>query len=76
MTHKSICVTIDIMITMNIDEACDRITRFAQANGVDELRAVELMVQYYRQLSSPERAALVTFMDYTGSPVLDKQKIM
>jgi uncharacterized protein YfkK (UPF0435 family) len=38
---------------------------FAQANQVDELRALELMVKYYKQLNPSERTALAVFMAKT-----------
>lgn len=50
---------------MNIETACDTIQAFADANQVDELRGIELMVKYYRQLTPHERTALHTFMEET-----------
>jgi hypothetical protein len=50
---------------LDIQEACDTIYRFADANQVDPLRGIELMVAYYKQLSKKEQEALVDFMAYT-----------
>lgn len=50
---------------IDIHSACDVIYSFAEANGVDELTGIELMVKYYGQLSPRERAALHTFMEET-----------
>lgn len=49
----------------DIQEACDVINAFAVANQVDHLRALELMVTYYNQLSPKEQQSLVDFMAYT-----------
>jgi hypothetical protein len=51
---------------MTINEACDCIQDFAQANQVDELTGIEYMVRYYDQLSPRERTALGVFMAETG----------
>jgi len=48
---------------MNLDTAVDIILDFSQANQVDPLRGIELMVQYFRQLSPQEIRAIRTFMD-------------
>ncbi len=50
---------------MDIETAYDAIQAFAEANQVDELTGVELMVKYYRQLSLREQTALHTFMEET-----------
>ena len=50
---------------MNIQTACDAIYAFADANQVDELTGIELMVKYYGQLSPRERTALQIFMEET-----------
>ena len=50
---------------MDIKTACDAIYAFADANQVDELTGIELMVKYYGQLSPRERTALQTFMEET-----------
>lgn len=50
---------------IDIDQACDTITAFAVANNVDQLRAIELMVTYYTQLSPEEQSSLADFMEYT-----------
>ena len=50
---------------MTLEEAYFYIQDFAEANKVDELTGIEIMVKYYQQLSSCERSALVTFMDET-----------
>ena len=50
---------------LDIQQACDTITAFAEANQVDQLTAVELMVKYYSQLSPKEQRSLVDFMEYT-----------
>ena len=50
---------------LDIQEACDTIYRFANANRVDPLKGIELMVTHYTQLSKKEQEALVDFMAYT-----------
>lgn len=50
---------------MTIEDAYGAIQAFSQANHVDELTGIELMVKHYRQISSRERAALHTFMEET-----------
>jgi hypothetical protein len=50
---------------MDIQEACDAIQAFAQANHVDELTGIEYMVRYYDQISLRERTALAVFMAET-----------
>lgn len=50
---------------MNIRDAYNTIYAFAEANQVDELTGIELMVKYYGQLSPRERTALNTFMEET-----------
>lgn len=50
---------------LNIQEACDTIYYFAEANQVDPLKGIELMVTHYTQLSKKEQEALVDFMAYT-----------
>lgn len=51
---------------LDIQEACDTIYRFADANQVDPLKGIELMVTHYKQLSNKEQQALVDFMAYTA----------
>ena len=48
---------------MNLNTAVDIILDFSQANQVDPLRGIELMVKHFRQLSPTELRALRTFMD-------------
>jgi len=50
---------------INIEEACETICRFADANQSDPLTGIELMVKYYKQLSPKEQQSLVIFMDET-----------
>ena len=50
---------------INIEEACETIYRFADANQSDPLTGIELMVKYYKQLSPKEQQSLVIFMDET-----------
>lgn len=52
-------------ILMDINEACNTIELFAEANQLDPLTGIEIMVKYYKQLSPRERNALVTFMEET-----------
>lgn len=52
---------------LDIQEACDTIYRFADANQVDPLKGIELMVTHYTQLSKKEQDSLVDFMAYTRS---------
>ena len=52
---------------LDIEEACDTIYRFADANQVDPLKGIELMVTHYAKLSKKEQEALVDFMAYTRS---------
>lgn len=49
---------------MAIDDACDILESFADANHLDHLTALEVMVKHYRIISDTERIALNTFMDY------------
>ena len=58
---------------IKLEEACDVIYRFADANQTDPLTGIELMVKYYKQLSSKEQQSLVIFMDATK--VVDKELI-
>ena len=48
---------------MDIQDAYNAIQAFSEANQVDELTGIELMVKYYKQLSIRERLALNTFME-------------
>lgn len=48
---------------MDIEHACLAIEAFAEANRVDQLTGVELMVRHWRQLNSHELSALHTFME-------------
>ena len=48
---------------MNLDTAVDIILDFSEANQVDVLRGIELMVKHFRQLSPQEIRAIRTFMD-------------
>ena len=50
---------------MSIQEACNAIQAFAEANQVDELTGIEYMVRYYDQISPRERTALSVFMAET-----------
>ena len=58
---------------IDINEACDTIYRFADANQTDPLTGIELMVKYFKQLSPKEQQSLVVFMDKTK--VVDKEFI-
>ena len=49
--------------TINIEEACEIIYCFADANQKDPLTGIELMVKYFKQLSPKEQQSLVIFMD-------------
>lgn len=51
---------------MNLETAVDTILDFSQANQVDPLRGIELMVKHFRQLSAREQRALTVFMDETA----------
>jgi hypothetical protein len=48
---------------IDIEEACETIYRFADANQKDPLTGIELMVTHYKQLSPKEQQSLVVFMD-------------
>ena len=48
---------------MNLNTAVDIILNFSEANQVDPLRGIELMVKHFRQLSPAELQAIRTFMD-------------
>jgi hypothetical protein len=61
---------------MTIEQACDYIRRFAEANQVDELTGIEYMVRYYNQLSVNERNALAVFMAETGKKQLVDTEII
>jgi hypothetical protein len=58
---------------IKLEEACEVIYRFAEANQIDPLTGIELMVKYYKQLSPKEQQSLVIFMDATK--VVDKELI-
>lgn len=49
----------------DLEIACEVIYRFADANQVDPLKGIELMVEYYKQLSPKEQHALTVFMEKT-----------
>jgi hypothetical protein len=51
---------------ITLETACEIIYDFSNANSVDALTGVELMVKYFKQLSQVERKALVMFMDETA----------
>ena len=51
---------------IDIQTACNIILDFAQANQVDVLTGMELMVKHYKILSAAERQALVEFMAETA----------
>jgi len=48
---------------MNLEIAVDAILDFSQVNQVDPLRAIELMVKHFRQLSPKELRAIRVFME-------------
>ena len=48
---------------MNIDTAVDVILDFSDANQVDPLTGIELMVKHFRQLSALELRAIRVFME-------------
>jgi hypothetical protein len=48
---------------IDLKEACETIYRFSDANQVDPLTGIELMVAYFKQLSQHERDSLCLFMD-------------
>lgn len=48
---------------MNIDTAVDVILDFSDANQVDPLTGIELMVKHFRELSPKELRAVRIFMD-------------
>ena len=48
---------------MDLNTAVDIILNFSEANQVDPLRGIELMVKHFRQLSHAELQAIRTFMD-------------
>ena len=50
---------------MDIDTACEVLERFARANELDNLTALEVMVRHYRAISTTERRALGVFMDFS-----------
>lgn len=50
---------------IDLQDACDILYDFADANQVDILTGIELMVKYHSQLSVRERFALSTFMEET-----------
>jgi hypothetical protein len=58
---------------IKLEEACEVIYRFADANQTDPLTGVELMVKYFKQLSLKEQQSLVVFMDKTK--IVDKELI-
>ena len=50
---------------IDLKTACDVIYRFADANQVDPLHGIELMVGCYNQLAQHEKQALTIFMEKT-----------
>jgi hypothetical protein len=50
---------------IDIQEACNIIYAFAEANHVDALTGIELMVTHFTQLSKNEQEAITDFMVYT-----------
>jgi hypothetical protein len=50
---------------MNLETAVDTILDFADANQVDPLQGIELMVSCYNQLAQHEKQALTIFMEET-----------
>ena len=48
---------------MNLETAVDTILDFSQANQVDPLKGIELMVTHFRQLSPHELRAIRVFME-------------
>ena len=48
---------------MNLEKSVDIILDFAEANNVDPLRGIELMVKHFRQLSPQELRAIRVFME-------------
>lgn len=58
---------------IKLEEACDVIYRFADANQTDPLTGIELMVKHFKQLSPKEQQSLAVFMDATK--VVDKELI-
>ena len=48
---------------MNLEDAIDTILDFSEANQVDPLNGIELMVKHFRQLSPKELRAIRVFMD-------------
>ena len=48
---------------MNLEKSVDIILDFAEANNVDPLQGIELMVKHFRQLSPQELRAIRVFME-------------
>ena len=48
---------------MNLEIAVDIILNFSEANQVDPLKGIELMVKHFRQLSPLELRAIRVFME-------------
>ena len=48
---------------MNLEIAVDIILNFSEANQVDPLKGIELMVKHFRQLSAHELQAIRVFME-------------
>ena len=48
---------------MNLEIAVDIILNFSEANQVDPLKGIELMVEHFRQLSPYELRAIRVFME-------------
>ena len=48
---------------MNLEKSVDIILDFAQANQVDPLQGIELMVKHFRQLSALELRAIRVFIE-------------
>ena len=48
---------------MNLETAVDIILDFSEANSVDPLQGIELMVKHFRLLSAQELRAIRVFMD-------------
>lgn len=50
---------------IDIQEVCNIIYNFAEANHVDTLTGIELMVSHFKHLSEHEQQALTNFMEFT-----------
>jgi hypothetical protein len=63
MSQVDTKIKISYNSSMNLEIAVDIILNFSEANQVDPLKGIELMVEHFRQLSPTELRAIRVFME-------------